>query len=52
MSCRTRNKTRIYQYIRDNKDVDPVIIARALNMKLVEIIEIRKELKIEGLMDE
>jgi len=52
VSCRTRNKTRIYQYIRDNKNVDPVLIARALNMKFQEIIEIRKELKIEGLIDE
>lgn len=52
MSCKTKNKTRIYQYIRDNKDIDLILIARALNMKVPEIIEIRKELKIEGLVDE
>jgi len=52
MSCRTKNKTRIYQYVRDNQDVDPVIIARALNMQPTEIVEIMKELKIEGLVDE
>lgn len=52
MSCRTRNKTRIYQYIRDHKDDLIADMARALNMQVQEIIEIRKELKIEGLVDE
>ena len=52
MSCRTRNKTRIYQYIRDHLENKVELIAEALNMKPIEIIEIQQELKREGLTDE
>ena len=52
MSCRTRNKTRIYQYIRDHIEDRVTFISEALNMKPSEIIEIIEELKREGLVDE